>query len=844
MRQINRAEARGIIELEENSIESERKVNEIFENDIASSIKSARENSQDGSYPELDLEKDIYLFDLFRKSIEQLPLKYREDPDFAIKFLKEQNNLFFHGQEKIFFDALPLNIKADYEFLDTLLDLFPDVGYRFFLDLSDEVQDVIPKDWFQSKWDEFASRYNFFSVNAKSIPWQLLSVEQSKSFIDEPRPISSFNFEVMPHQLKDGYKWHEDYEKYFNRIVAFMSRAEEYEDERGSLDSEKEDDILAITELSEWPEVYRKGLKYDVTSIKKAVQAVDFDFRFINTVIIQTGESIESLSLVEEAIDQIEAMIFSGKIMEAIKLSDFLPDKERDRYRHFFIFSEESNFVQSEIHIAFLIWRSKGIEGRIDDQQAEKIREQVIRRVYKKDHEDSEVVIEGRAKYKSYMAGVSNSDELFWTYLNKLDRGKALAVLSRFIEILLADEMEKGLGLRSNAFVLERILKSIESSDDARVTMQYMEGINSVSIDEFRDEKKLLDIHALNNRMCVDLFFEQHGQEIINFSVEDYDFVREMDVLKQMRAQMKMLTVGRKSNDSYREAKMHLEGRIKAQIEQIRYMKQIEEQAVFEIPDIVRNSLERNSDISPEDLNDMIFNTYRYAPRLSKATRAVVETKIKLYKKKYDAVRLYYQKYHNDQKELFSRTVPGYGVPSEKIDVMVNGISLIFVIGDRDYDYLNKEENSSRRSAALAFSYSKVMDLNGTIVMARRPHGSKDPYYQGLQDKMLNDDIKHENRHHEDRLFFSFDRAINSAKTEILAYLTDGSSKQHIISMLTDKEGLYYFHDVQEDEKWSKHCEQVVKAVNIAFAVGNVDALASTPINQWRKLLSHPALVK
>jgi hypothetical protein len=402
--------------------------------------------------------------------------------------------------------------------------------------------------------------------------------------------------------------------------------------------------------------------------------------------------------------------------------------------------------------------------------------------------------------------------------------------LSRFLELLEAVERQKGLGSRSHAVVLEAVLKEIKTPRDAEAAVEIFEKITPKQVEQLAVKAEEIDLHAIHVKILLEDFFARFEGKPKRLSLDEFSFEQ---ALKEIKATRKAIGAIRKTKAINSEVEKKLTDRLREQIVRVREVQNIERQAVVDLASSVREILEKRSTIKIEDLKRFLFDELGFGSCFSANMRERVETGLDSYVVRFQKIREFFHQYKHDPRALFDIATP-QGVRrnavKHPIKIHIRGISLIFELEGEDYEAAYPE---MKQSAGLSFDESPILSLRGSIVLTR-----------GGYDYRFQEEIEiHENRHQEDRFFFEFVTAAERAKTEIIAYITQGLRPTEIKKILTNKEGLYYFQDVQKEDTWKKHCERVLRAIDIAFKVDNLDLLATTPMNQWTKLDTTSKLV-
>jgi hypothetical protein len=298
-------------------------------------------------------------------------------------------------EKRILFSLLPAELKANRVFLERFISIDNGAFKPCLLLLSNEEERVIPCEWYQEFWNQemrlpdrafnncFLGLINNFG--AKTIPWKLLNTTQQEEAVREyfiyPK---ACDFDVLPHRVLPGSIWYQRFQDFFKTTCYRLSQSHYYDDYYN-----EEDLGQYLVELSQWPEIYRKGLDCERAVLVKVVSETNFSPRIIKAFEVLTNETLETLGLLEEARRQLNTRYIPyGDVQKTFELTEFIPQQERDYYRKFLDFQIEYGFNKRELPIVWDMWQKKNALKPGSSESNEEIAKKVIRRVYNGgDHE-------------------------------------------------------------------------------------------------------------------------------------------------------------------------------------------------------------------------------------------------------------------------------------------------------------------------------------------------------------------------------------------------------------------------------------------------------------------------
>lgn len=282
-----------------------------------------------------------------------------------------------------------------------------------------------------------------------------------------------------------------------------------------------------------------------------------------------------------------------------------------------------------------------------------------------------------------------------------------------------------------------------------------------------------------------------------------------------------------------------------AAIEAYRKERDLQKQAMAEVPDRVRTYLNEHPDAPPWEVMENVFGGPEGELRFSADQRAEMKTRILDYMRKRNNVRKYAEQYKDDPKVLVSKIfeINPYQLEGE-ITMEVHEGNLFFNCKNSSTYYKLYGNEAAPSSGGFAAIRSEIPELKGAVTVGNN-----------VTDRYKLEVMDHEIRHQENKLLFpehTIDKAkaytpLSRAKDEIIAYLRDGSSRENIIKYLTEKDGLYDYYKAKRekagspdeirkiDKEWEQHCKDVERLVDIAFLLGkeNIDLLSITSHAEW-----------
>lgn len=279
-----------------------------------------------------------------------------------------------------------------------------------------------------------------------------------------------------------------------------------------------------------------------------------------------------------------------------------------------------------------------------------------------------------------------------------------------------------------------------------------------------------------------------------------------------------------------------------SQIDSLRSNSVKQSLSLASLPRIIEETLTENPEMTFHDVLKVLFTNQS---QFTREQRFEIIIKSKRYYDSFNKVQKYSNKYPNAQ-DLLSQVNPykvNYYEIQGKIECQQEGMNLTFYFSDEeDYYRCLWMKKNRRESGGMKLWYSQLPDINGTICFVNGPVWVENDFTQVVQ--------IHENRHITNGFLFESNLPEDAAKDEIIAYMSDGTSQEYLVKILTSIWALYnYFEPLMYrdyarfEQQWSIYANRVERYISQAYTVASLypdeylDLLAVTPINRWGTIL-------
>lgn len=260
-------------------------------------------------------------------------------------------------------------------------------------------------------------------------------------------------------------------------------------------------------------------------------------------------------------------------------------------------------------------------------------------------------------------------------------------------------------------------------------------------------------------------------------------------------------------------------------------------------------------DIDPKaTAKEAIQSVYEQIKNLDGAVQIDIVQKIRKYKRRIEAIERYINKSeykNNPARLLWVMRGFDYKILNKPKEISMEriGSNIVFYVADAD-DYKRvynpqrheSQEESAEKSGWFATEASEIIELRWTLNVVKN----------NKEDKQATNTKIHENRHTLNKYLFTEkeESPTKRAKDEILAYLKDGTSRDRIYRILSERWWLYdYFKKDGMDPNSAKYAESranheamleksldIAKALKDAEVPNYLDILSITDIKQRGKL--------
>lgn len=800
--------------------EQEQSVLDDFVIDVKIAIRDSTE-----LYPEMhEGEKDALLKTLLQKTVEHIPEFLHNDPCFWIDVMTTRACPFTSiDQIYIFLEAAPDAVKRNAAFLNELQKWQPFPYEQFVALLPQHLHTQINEQWLGESWAMLIDQLknDTTCIEPDKIPWQnIVDDQQQKLMRALMRDTPTLAFDNMPHHRIDREEWLHAYSTLFGKTL------EKIEAELWQNDSQFAS-YHELHALADWPAEYRTVPNDFKPIVANMIRESFFDAQLITAIEKNMGPVLLELDLFDEAQKQLSWYIQGYNITKAKEVASVLPENTHFPYAAFFEWCKQNRFSDQETQTIYNILQEESSPVDMDNLSVQDMRDNVLQYAYGSYHTCVEA-----------LGGDSQIKDLLWEALPLQDKEGTVVCIQECVERFWA-EIDDRQELDATMGVLRQLFESIQTEEDRELLGSLVNGLNKHTVEMlqthsvFEGEAALpkgarVDISRLHAELKIYQIGKKIDLNIFEHQLNHYSADAAYQEIQTMRRELSTLrrTVTPPPTKTEQGKIDTLEQELHELIQTSRLQKELTREVLASLSSELRQYIKKNPQATAKNALDEIFHQQLYGAVLPKDLKQLVEQKIGGYIKKYHVVRKFYEDYKDRPEELAIKAIWGLSSVCESVKMEVRGISLIFYLEAEDYRKVD-----SRQSAGVALTYSEISDLTGTIVVI------KDTPWSGDYERI----IAHENRHQEDKIFFDYNNPINSAKTEILAFMAGGDSASYTRRVLTDKGGLYYYYGVQEESAWRRHCQRVERAVDIAFQIRDTDLLALTPIQEWSKLLSHPS---
>lgn len=803
-------------------------------------------------------ENDPIIFHSATEFLEKIPDELRNEEDFWQILIKRLPQHLFPFQCAIdLIRFVPFSLREDPVFLN---DFFIRDTSSFYIQLTPpEITHTLNKKWVQQQWiehiaaiDSIPSQY----VQPEYVPWELLSVNEQRTllqyfsknsyslatlFSTPNAPIAL----VPPDQLQHSTQ---------NHIDALI---EGMEYQLGNVKNNEDDHKYEYTDIlmgflkSNAMDIHalqagaeRNGIdihlpkerKIDILSRVWEI-CKEYDPATLITLAKELGCTMSEIGITQNEFREVFVNVLSlGKNNQIDILLSWLPDDEQKEWSLFFDILRQVGVYITETKQVYPLWKKAGAPTIVTASLAREMRDAIMHKSYEMEQGQDE------NSYKEYERSMNfftdTQQNMIWRYIHDSQYRKDVAVT--YIDRLVQAAESMGDEARSNQQnIVEQLIRMSEKNTYTRNLFDYI---------------VLTITPELWKKLCMGSVYQDQESPFINIDkIQLRTVANELKVhAAYFDARLLKKEVLTKAEERqmlmYIRSMRNPEQRKKV-IDEFREKQRKQENLIFKIPQLVRLHMEQFPDASSADVMSGLERLPGYTNIISQDRRLLLEQGVKKYVHAYKKIHTYYEQHKHEPKKLLAQCL---GVSETKIvgtvELQVKSVVLHFIL--HDHTTFNALFPTSTEAGGIALSQSKLSDLADNIAVEK--------YY--THRSSMQSTIDHETRHQEDKYFFSFYEPIESAKTEILAYYMGGESESSTVYILTRQNGLYdFFKEDREHakkslnfremaevkEKWDTHKRRVKQAVHTAYAVarqgGNeaIDALAATPIHQWKRLLNH-----
>lgn len=795
-----------------------------FTSDIHSALLDAVEENTRSAYAshnDPQRESIAYFDQLVERTFSALPTHIREDAFDFSTVLRSCSGMLRPEFAKSVFSAVPNALLAYPAVLDACADLCEE-PISLFCGLSPEKQHDISRDWFETFWNQQmidADDARLHVLLPEELPWSILRTVQVQHALEHMPKHTLRDFSRIPHEARSIALWQQDFRHVFRQALALHSPE-------------------VLHALSCWPEQYRAPLHYDLRDLQQYIEGSGFSTASCAPLFAITGETPRTVGLHDQASTTIHRILNSPVLNRRIfvivnDLFPYLSPHEQSRIERYLQIIEKGKFHAFDAHVVYTCWSAGEQEHASDDDIIAAARQDLVRDIAQSVPEHETEIYDVFRAYSSHTQNVPRAESLLWEALAQIqessedqdDDAQTYDRAQPQARVVFLQNIHRFLQFANNndPDVLLAVMEFAQSDTAIRVVNHVIESLNDVSAQEC--------IEAIRQHGTSGVLTHYFAQ-IRKTSGADRGPIRHfghaMQRVRLLRDTRRSLQG--KGMSGYAEARADLEAQIHEALHDIRQARDQEHTYICAIADAVRAAMDQSSADSVHDATQALRAAL--APlldALSEETRNNTWSKVQTYIAKRHAVKEFAVRYRHNAHDLFTRVLPRHEALHGDVEIITYGMSLAFALDERDYS----SDKSNGGSGAYATDASNIYALRGTIVVMAKANG---PFAHEIDREKL----VHENRHQEDRLFFAYTQPLETAKTEILAFLSEGLSPDAIYEILADRQGIYTF-SIPQGPAWTLHCKRLRRALNIAEVVQNLDLLAQKPIQQWRQLLSHPS---